>query len=249
MTLGRKPAKVKNPVIAAPPQITEAAFTAPTQDQYYVQREGNQQQFGANLSPATYQTVQSSQDALQSLADELSSPDEQRMMDIAQKGLDYYALQAQGINAESDERFSQAQSDLAKRFGGAFNSTFGTDFLARLEQNRLSQLSSAAKDASLVAEDLYTQDEESRMRRFELFQNYLTNEHSKAENAWDLGSHLLQDDAARAQNLAITRANLAQNAARYNQQAHLQVRQQRLEMTKALMDAGAKVAKTFTGGG
>lgn len=239
MTLGRKPEKVKTPVISAPPQITQAEFTAPTLDQYQVTRSGNQQQFDAVLSPLTRQTIQSSQEALQSLADELSA---QRMLDIAGKGLDYYMLQSQGINAEADGIASKAQSDLARRFGGAYNATFGATYLAGLEQNRLAQLSKAAKEAALVAEDLAVQDEESRVRRFALFQNYLTNEQAKAENAWDLGSHLLQDDAARAQNLAITRANLAQNAMRYNQEAQLQVRQQRLELTKALISSAEKAA-------
>lgn len=239
MTLGRKPEKVKTPVISAPPQITQAEFTAPTLDQYQVTRSGNQQQFDAVLSPLTRQTIQSSQEALQSLADELSA---QRMLDIAGKGLDYYMLQSQGINAEADGIASKAQSDLARRFGGAYNATFGATYLAGLEQNRLAQLSKAAKEAALVAEDLAVQDEESRVRRFALFQNYLTNEQAKAENAWDLGSQLLQDDAARAQNLAITRANLAQNAMRYNQEAQLQVRQQRLELTKALISSAEKAA-------
>ncbi|MCE3236563.1 MAG: hypothetical protein K0Q50_2754 [Vampirovibrio sp.] len=242
MTLGRKPEKVKTPVISAPPQITQAEFTAPTLDQYQVTRSGNQQQFDAVLSPLTRQTIQSSQEALQSLADELSASDAQRMLDIAGKGLDYYTLQSQGINAEADGIASKAQSDLARRFGGAYNATFGATYLAGLEQNRLAQLSKAAKEATLVAEDLAAQDEESRVRRFALFQNYLTNEQAKAENAWDLGSHLLQDDAARAQNLAITRANLAQNAMRYNQEAQLQVRQQRLELTKALISSAEKAA-------
>lgn len=242
MPLGRKPEKVKAPVINAPPQITNAEFTSPTQDLYQVQRAGEQQQFSATLSPLTRQTVQSSQEALQSLADELNTPDAQRLYDIANKGLDYYTLQSQGINAEADQLVSKAQSDLSKRFGGAYNSSFGAAFLAKLEQNRLSQLSSAAKDAAMVAEQLYTQDEDSRLRRFALFQNFLTTEQSKAENAWELGSHLLQDDAARAQNLAVTRANLAQNAMRYNQEAQLQVRQQRLDLTKALMSAAEKAA-------
>ena len=243
MSLGRKPAKAKAPVIEAPPQMTHFEFLSPTGDQYNVRRDGSSQFATTTLSPLSSQTVQTGQEALLGLADELIAPDNQRVQDIADKSLDYYILQAQGINAQADDILAQAESDLSKRFGGTYNATFGADYLARLENNRLAQLSTAAKEATLFGEDLYAQDEDSRIRRFELFQDYLTTEFDKANAAWSAGSNTLQNEAGRAQDLAVARANLVQNASRYNQEADLRARQQRLTTLNTLRNTTSQALK------
>ncbi len=227
MSVGKK-ASVKAPAINAPPQVTQYDFLSPTGDRYTSRRENNFEINESFLTPQTRQTIGTSLDALDNLASELHMPDVRRVNQINQRGLDFYNLQAQGINAEADQIFGKAASDLSKRFGGTYNATFGTDYLSRLENNRLSNLSNAGKEAMLLAEDLYLQDEDSRSRRFGLFNNYLTNEFNKAQSLAGLGGNVLGNEASRAQSLAVNRAQLALNAAHYNQQAALQARQQTL---------------------
>jgi hypothetical protein len=241
MPIGRKPTRVKMPVISAPPQVTNVEFISPLGDQYGMERQDNKQIADATLSPLTAHTIRTSQEALLDLANEFYAPDSERVQDIADKSLDYFELQAQGINTQADDILSQAQSDLSKRFGGTYNATFGADYLSRLENNRLTQLSNAAKEAALVAEEMYSRDEDSRMRRFGLLSDYLSGEFDKASTVWELGANLLQEDANRAQSLATARANLAQNAMRYNQESQLKARQQRLNLMQALMNAGSRV--------
>jgi hypothetical protein len=240
MALGRKPDKVKTPVISAPPQITGAEFMSPTGDQYNVQRQDNTQLFNTTLSPLTSQTIQRGQETLLNLADELNTPDAQRVENIANKALDYYTLQAKGINTQADDILSQAQSDLSKRFGGTYNSTFGADYLARLEENRLSRLSDAAKEATLYGEDLYDQDEQSRLRRFTLVSDFLTNEFDKANTVWSTASDLLQEEAGRAQNLSVARANLAQNVMQAEQEALARSRQYRLSLINTMTNVASR---------
>lgn len=214
MSAGRKNAKT--PTIAAPPQVTRYEFNSPLGDRYLTRREGITEISDSILGPQTSRTIQTGQQALKNLADELSSPDARRLNDIGLRARDFYELQAGAINSEADALFSAAQSDLSKRFGGAFNATFGTDYLARLQNNRLSRLYDASKEASLLGEDLYRQDEDSRMKRFTLFQNYLLDEHNKAQGVAGTASDLLQNETNRAQDLAVKRASMVQRTMEMN---------------------------------
>lgn len=227
MAAGRK-SKVKAPRISAPPQITESDFISSTGDTYRTRRQGNTEISDALLSPQTRSTVNSSMDALDNLAQELYRPDARRVNDIANRAQDFYDLQAENINAESDNIRSQTEGSLAKRFGGAYNASFGADALAQVENNRLNRLYDAGKEATLFGEDLYARDEDSRSKRFQLFSNYLTNQYNQQAGLAGNASGLLENEAGRAQDLAITRANLAMKANLANQQAAIQRRGQTL---------------------
>ncbi len=235
MSIGRKKTKVSEPKIAAPPAITQGEYTLPTGDRYLSRQQGHREITEALLSPLTRQTVDRGQQAMVQLADELARPDARRMADIQERSQTFFERQARGIHEEADDQVMRAASDLGKRFGGTYNATFGTDLLARLEQNRLEQLAAARLDASLYGEDLARADEESRIQRFQLFQNYLGDLNNQAQNYAALGSNLLQDERNRAQDLAVMRAQLAQNAQRYNQEAELTRRQQRADLLRTAM--------------
>lgn len=248
MSLGRT-RSVKTPKIVAPPRITSQEFTMPTGDRYLTQRNGNKETSNSILSPLTGRTVDTSQAALSELAGEIRNPDARRIQDIALRGQDFYDLQANVINSEADSLFGKAASDISKRFGGTYNATFGTDLLAQLEGNRLSQLSGAAKEARLLAEDLYSRDEDSRMSRFNMFQGFLAGLNNEAMQAGSMGSDLLMNESNRAQDLAISRTRMVQDAQRYNQLTDLQKRQQRLDVMKVIAGTATDVAKIAAGGG
>lgn len=241
MSLGRKKSGSGGEVkINAPPAITQYDFTSPTGDQYKSWRKGNTEFGQSFLTPETSRTIQSSKSAMSHLADELNSPDASRLGQIYQASRNFYDLQARNIDSEADAILGQAKSDLSKRFGGAFNATFGTDYLARLENNRLGRLYDAAKEATLFGEDLYSRDEDSRMRRFQLFSNYLNDEYNKATGAATTGSNILQSEANRAQNLAIQRANMANSA--LNREA--QARASRASTLNTIIGVGGDLAMT-----
>lgn len=243
MSLGRKKNKdVSAPKIVAPPRVTEAEYGLPTGDRYLSRQEGHRETTESLLSPMTRETVARGQQALVDLAGELSSPDARRMQEIHRRGQDFFDLQAQGIHADADARFAQTASDLSRRFGGSYNATFGTDLLGRLEMNRLNQLYAARKEAALYGEDLARADEDSRIRRFQLFQNYLGDLNNQARGHATMGATLLQNERNRDQDLAIMRAQLAQQAGRYNQQAELARGQQRVDLVKAYLNYNSQMA-------
>ena len=241
MTLGRTK-NVSAPRISAPPSITQYQYQTPTGDMYSVARNGNTEMNQSILSPQTEATVATSQEALGNLASDLNQTDPQLVQDIAQKSQNFYDLQAQNINHNADALNSQTQSDLAQRFGGAYNATFGTTLLGQQNKNRLNQLYSASKDATMYGQNLYQQDQQNKIQRFQAFGNYLNDQNRQAQDITQYGSGLLQNEAGRAQNLAISRAQLLQNAQLHNQNTTLQLRQQRLGLIQNLMSAGSSMA-------
>ncbi len=251
MSSGRKKSNIKPPEVDAPPRITTYDFHSPTGDRYVTSVDGDKQITRSYLSPLTQQMVNRSQQGLVDISEGLVRTDAQRAADIRQRSQDFYDLQARNINEEADEILAKGQSQIAHRFGGAYNATFGTDYLARLEKDRLSQLHTAGKEASLLAEDLYARDESSRLQRLGFFQNYLAGLHDQSWGPASLGSGLLQTETNRAHDLAILRTNMAQQAMNTNllaEQQQERQNQRKRSIAQALVMSAGMAATPYTGG-
>lgn len=240
MSLGRKKTKTKVVKVEALPPITRVETVSPTGDRFITQTQGGVQTFQSQLAPETQVTVQESLKGLQQLAQSLNQPDAARQNAIDQRSQDFFDLQAKGINADADAQLAQTRVNLAKRFGGAYNATFGVGLLNQLQQNRLSQLSDAHKQAALLGENLYQQDEDSRIRRFSLFQNYIADLNNQARGLQSNGSGVLLSETQRASDLAVQKANLAINAS--NNDAAASAEQARISRQNALQASSAVVA-------
>jgi hypothetical protein len=231
MSSGRK--KSKPPKIVAPPPTTRVEVSTPSGDRFVTVKNGSTQTFESYLTPETRSTVEASLKGMQTLAQELNQPDAARQNGIDRRAQDFFDLQAANINSQADSIIAKTRSNLAKRFGGAYNATFGTNLLAGLEGNRLGQLAEASKQASLLGEDLYTADENSRVRRFTMFQNYLADLNNQARGLQSNGSTILLNESQRESDLAVQRANLAMQL--YNQDMaanNAQARQDRENVLK-----------------
>lgn len=244
MSLGRKKSKTKVVKVNAPPAITKVEFNSPTGDRFVTTTKGSNQTFESFLTPTTQMTVAESLKGLQQLAQELNQPDATRQQAIHQRSQDFYDLQAAGINSQADAQIAKTRSNLAQRFGGAYNATFGTNMLVQLEGNRLSQLAEAQKQANLLGEDLYKADEDSRVRRFALFQNYLADLNNQARGLQSTGSNVLMGESSRATDLATQRANLAMQASARD--AALEAEQARQNRESALR-ASSQIAMALMG--
>jgi hypothetical protein len=228
MSAGRKPNKVSAPVIKAPPPVNSYEFIAPTGDAYQTWRDRNTQYSQNYLTPQTQTTIDASQSGLQGLARDLAQPGDAMVQNINQQSQNFYDLQAQNINTNSDALYSQTASDLAQRFGGAYNATFGALALDQLQKNRLNALYNAGKEATMYGQELYNQNQANQIDRFQVLNNYLNEQYNMALAAHNIGSGLLENEANRGQSLAITQAQLQQQAAMANQNAAQQKAQQRL---------------------
>lgn len=240
MSAGRQPT-VKAPTINAPAPITQADYTTPTGDTYGTWRIGNTQDSQSFLSPQTAGTIQTSQDALQNLAQNLAQPSDQMVQNINQQSQDFYNLQAQNINNESNNEYDQTESDLAKRFGGAYNATFGATTLGQIQKNRLNALATAGEQATLYGQDLYNQDQANQINRFQLFNNYLNNQNNQANTANALDSNLLENEANRGQSLGIAQAQLQQQANLANLNTAMQIRQQKIQAAQNAMNSAGTI--------
>ena len=216
MSQGRKS---KKPKIDAPPAVTTTVYTNPLGDQFTSVSSGGAESHSSQLSTGTQAMVDESSNALQSLAKELNAPDVRRLISIGDRSQDYYDLQASGINQDVDDSLARTKSDLNKRFGGAYNATFGTSLLADIEGSRIGRLADSRKDASLLGEDLYQQDEDSRVRRFTLFQNYLNDINNQARGLQTSNATTLANERGRATDVAVDRANLAYRYSELDQRA------------------------------
>lgn len=245
MSLGRKKKSTTKVVkVVAPPPITRVEFNSPTGDRYVTTTQNGQQTFASYLTPTTRSTVEESLKGLQQLARELNQPDPVRQQAITQRSRDFYDLQSADINAAADTQLARTRSTLSRRFGGAYNATFGTNLLAQIEGSRLGQLSEASKQAALLGEDLFRADEDSRLRRFGLFQNYLADLNNQARGLQSNGTSVLLNESQRASDLAVQKANLALQASRQDAQA--QAEQDRLNRESALR-ASSQIALALMG--
>ncbi len=224
MSFGKKKSKTPKIKISAPPAIQQFEFRSPTGDVFKTRQEGTTQVNESQLGDFSQNVVSQSQQGISNLADALKRPDAQRAADIRRRSDDQFQLQAQNINQEADTIFSKARSTLAKRFGGSINSTFGNDLLARLEGNRLGQLTDARRRSNLLGEQLALSDEDSKIRRIGVFQSFLNDLTAQAQGFAQTGSSLLQNENRRASDIAIARASLLQKAA--TQEDNLAIRRQ-----------------------
>lgn len=234
MSLGRKKKETKIK-IEAPPRITSTTYTNPLGDQFASSISGGVEQHGSRLSDGTRSLVNESMAGLQALARELKAPDANRARQINARSRDFFDLQAQGINQDVDDSLARTRSDLNKRFGGAYNATFGTDLLASIEGGRIGRLSDARKEAALLGKDLFRQDENSRMQRFTLFQNYLNDLNNQARGLQSSNANILLNERQRDSDLAIARANLAMKYAAED-------RQQQAQQDQKNREAAARIA-------
>lgn len=234
MPIGRQKSSSSKVEIKAPPAIQQIDFNLPTGDRYISSNQGRVETFESQLSPLTQATVSESMSALQNLAQEINQPDSVRQAAIDQRSQDFFNSQARGINEDADLRLSQTQSDLSKRFGGAYNSSFGADMLARVENNRLLRLSDARQQASLLGEDLTQNDQDNRIKRFALFQNYLGDLNNQAQGIQSAGANILQSEQQRATEIASQRANLISRMQMQDNEIAAQSRQQAAAMAAAM---------------
>ncbi len=227
MSFGKKESKNNGKIkINAPPPITQYEFNSPTGDVFKSRTEGGRQISEAHLSPLTRQMANRSQQNLLGLSAEFGKSDRERAADIRARAQDLFDMQARGINEDADDIMSKARSNLSRRFGGSHAATFGTDLMSRLEKDRLAELSDARRQAGLLGEDLFNSDEDSRMRRFNVFLGYLNTLHNQAAGADNTGANLLLNENQRATDVAIARARLLdsarnRNTARANQRMSL----------------------------
>lgn len=209
MSSGRKKSKNK---IKAPPQITRTEYNLPTGDSYRSETQGGTERFSASLSGTTRNLVGQSQTALKTLAKEIRKPGDQRAKDIRNRADDFFGLQSESINKSADDLLKKTQTGLNKRFKGSYNATFGTDLLSKVEDDRLNRLMRSRKESNLLAEDLYQNDEDRRIRRFSLFQNYLNDINNQARGFATQGSNVLSSERNRATRVATAQAQLDQAA-------------------------------------
>jgi hypothetical protein len=121
MPIGSKKSSTPKVTIDAPPPIQQVAYHSPTGDSYVSSTQNGVETFQSQLTPQTQNTVFTSLSALQDLARELQQPDSVRQAAIDQRSQDFFNQQAKGINLDSDLTLAKTQSDLSKRFGGAYN--------------------------------------------------------------------------------------------------------------------------------
>lgn len=217
MSTGRK--KETKIEVKSPPPITKTVYTNPLGDRFVSSISKSTQTHSSSLSPGTRALVNESVAGLQALARELNRPDAERVRQIDDRSRAFFDLQAQGIHQDVDDALARTRSDLNKRFGGAYNATFGTSLLADIEGSRLGRLSNARKEAALLGEDLFRQDEESRLQRFTLFQNYLNDLNNQSRGLQSSQSSILLNERQRGDDMALARANLAMQAAREDARA------------------------------
>jgi hypothetical protein len=229
MPIGSKKSSSPKVTIDAPPPIQQVNFNAPTGDQYTSAMQNGVETFQSQLSPQTQATVSTSLAALQSLANELQQPDAVRQAAIDQRSQDFYNLQAEGINQNADLQLAKTQSDLSKRFGGAYNASFGADLMAQLQNERLNQLADAHQQAALLGEQLTQDDQSSRIQRFNLFQNYLSGLNDQAQGVQPNNGDILSASLQQANDLAIQRANLAARLSAQDQAASDASAQRRIQ--------------------
>ncbi len=234
MPIGRKQSSPSKVEIKAPPSIQQVDFTLPSGDRYVSANQGRVQTFESQLAPQTQSTVNESLSALQSLAQQISQPDSERQAAIDRRSQDFFDSQARGINLDSNLRLSQTQSDLSKRFGGAYNASFGADMLAKVENDRLNRLADVRQQASLLGEDLAQNDMDSRLKRFALFQNYLGDLNNQAQGIQSSGAGILQSEQQRATELASQRANLLSRMQMQNNDLAAQSRQRAVGIASQL---------------
>ena len=184
------------------PEVTRFEFNTPGGDQIVADTRGRTQRVTTNLSPTSQRVVNRSQREVDFLTASLAQPDADRERNIRQRNGQLFESLGRDINTAADDAISRVRSDSAQRFGGALNSTFGANQVARLEEARGRQLSDARLQTELAAEEQLAADETRRINRLGVFQNVLEGLDSRSRQLGSLGSNTLD----RSRSLANQRA-------------------------------------------
>lgn len=147
------------------------------------------------MTPQSQAQYNAQQFAIQQLTNDLNTPPEADALKAENfKNTILQSLRS-AITRDSNERQGLVQSDLSKRFGGSTQSTFATDLLGQLEKDRLSQLSQAEGDATLLGEQLKQETDNARLRKLQILQGQVGASLAPTYGAVD--SAMRQVDVAR----------------------------------------------------
>lgn len=194
------------------PQITSVSATNPLGDRFTGRLVDNRQVFRTTLSDQTQRAVDTSRQASQVLLEELSRPPAGRANDIRQLADRQFLSQEKAITRNANRLLGNARLRLSSRFGRSGNSTFGTQLLNSLANSQLERLGEARLESDLLAEDLFSRDETSRINRLGVFQNVLNDVRNEARRFQTAAANTLDGDANRVTGAALSRARLIQQA-------------------------------------
>lgn len=208
MAFGKKKSKAPKAPAPVAPAMTQVEVRSPLGDAYITRSENGALINEARLSPHSAQLLNDARDELGALTRSLGRSDGDRAASIERASRDLYAREAEAIQKDATVAAEKARSQMARRFGGSLNASFGADQLARLESSRLGALGEARQRSRDVAEGLASQDDASRARRMGLLMDVLNQYNGQAQAAGASGSSLLAAELRRSQDQAESRARL-----------------------------------------
>lgn len=166
--------------------------------------------FSSTLSPSTQNVVNTSQNAVTQLVNEIARPPQERLADIQQQRDRYFKEERSTINRETDNVLAKTRSALSRRFGRSDNSTFGNALIADVEGHRVDAINRARVNADTLAEDRLASDQQARMERLGVFQSLLNNVFDQAQGVSSDQSSTLINEARLENQRALARAQLVQ---------------------------------------
>lgn len=155
------------------PQFQPFKVVLPTGDRIVQRYNDGAIEVVPKLSQASKHQLAQSNRAIKQLTNELiRRPGQERELINSQKQLFYDRLR-RAIDEASNARVSQTRSDLARRFGGSLNATFGNDLLSRLERERLNATREAQTDSTLFGQYLLNAADQSRLLKLQALQGQM----------------------------------------------------------------------------
>jgi hypothetical protein len=139
------------------------------------------------LSPTNRRILADSQAQLSQLTAELSERPAAEVQQIQSFQDTFFNKLRHAIDTGFADDTDRTRSNLAHRFGGALQSTFGNDLLSRLDQNRLNAVKDAQADSLMAGHDLAADKDTSRLRRIQLLQNQIAGISQSAMDAAERG--------------------------------------------------------------
>jgi hypothetical protein len=196
----------------AEPEVRRFEYYSPTGDTVVSQREGDVQKVYSTLSQQNQSLLNLSQAETERLIRSLGTPDAARQAELKTQSDQLYAQLSDTINKSSDATFDRVRSDNAQRFGGAYNSTFGTQALAQVEGLRQGNLADARLSADGFVDEQKAADEQAKVLRLNTFRNIAGSVVDGGLSSVGLqGSQLIERSQALAQNRVEALANLSNN--------------------------------------
>jgi hypothetical protein len=196
----------------AEPDVRRFEYYSPTGDTVVSQREGDVQKVYSTLSEQNQSLLNLSQAESERLLRSLGTPDAARQRELQTQSDQLYSQLSDTINKSSDATFDKVRSQNAERFGGAYNSTFGTQALAEVEGLRQANLADARNSANSFISEQAAADEEAKLLRLNTFRSLAGSVVDGGLSSVGLqGSQLIQSSQALAQNRMEALANLSSN--------------------------------------